>query len=162
MWRGSFAILDPMAENRGIAPPNPGTDVGRMRLALGDSEYTPYDPPQPGYGQYQIFSDDELSNFLELAGGSVPRAVAMAYRQIGASWASTGATIRTDDLTYSARDSVGNWLTLADYWDKVADKQDERAADDTFNLVSINRVERNFRDADLFIEGSPSRRDVSW
>lgn len=131
-----------MAENRGVAPPDPTTDVGKMRLALGDSDYRPYEPPQPGYGMYQLFSDAELNAFLELADNNVARAIAMAYRQIGASWASSGATVKTDDLTYSAKDSVGNWINLASYWDKVADDQDERAANNFFDLVDLGATRR--------------------
>lgn len=122
---------------RGVAPLDPNTDIGRMRVALGDVDYEEYDPPQPGYGLYQVFSDDQLQVFLDLAKGNVARAIAMAYAQIGASWASTGATIRTDDLTFSAKDSVGNWLTLAAYWNKIADDQDDAAVNDYFDLVEV-------------------------
>lgn len=124
---------------RGIAPPDPTTDIGRMRIALGDTEYEEYIPPQPGYGLYQLFSDAQLQVFLDLAGGNVARAIAMAYTQIGASWASTGATIRTDDLTFSAKDSVGNWLTLASWWNKVADDEEDRAINEYFDLVDVGR-----------------------
>lgn len=110
-----------------------------MRIALGDTEYEEYDPPQPGYGLYQLFSDAQLQVFLDLAGGNVARAIAMAYTQIGASWASTGATIRTDDLTFSAKDSVGNWLTLAAWWNKVADDEENRAINEYFDLVDVGR-----------------------
>lgn len=128
--------------NVGVAPPDPTADIGRMRLALGDSEFTELDPPEGGKGQYGLFSDDELNAFLSLASGNVPRAIAMAYRQIGASWASSGATVKTDDLTYSAKDSVGNWLNLASYWDKVADDQDERAVNNFFDLVDLGATRR--------------------
>jgi hypothetical protein len=126
-----------MAVNRGVAPPNTGTDVGRMRYGLGDSDYVALVPAEAGFGNYQLFSDDELEVLLLLSGGNVARAIAIAYRKIGASWASTGATIKTDDLTYSAKDSVGNWLNLASYWDKVADDQEQRAANDYFDLVDV-------------------------
>ena len=131
-----------MAENRGIAPPDPNTDVGRFRLLSGDSEYVEYDPPQPGYGIYGLWSDAEIEAFLELAGGSIPRAIAMAYMQIGASWASSGASIRTADLTYSVKDSVGNWLNLAAYWSKIADDEDKRAINDYFDLVDVRGGDR--------------------
>lgn len=130
-------------KNVGVAPPDRDTNVGKMRFALGDSDWVPTDDPAiPGMGQYQLFSDDELLTFLELADDNVARAIAMAYRQIGASWASTGATIKTDDLTYSAKDSVGNWLNLAAYWDKVADDQDQRAIDSYFDLVDVGAANR--------------------
>lgn len=132
-------------KNVGVAPPDKDTDVGKMRFALGDSEWVPTDDPAiPGMGQYQLFSDAELETFLLLADGNIARAIAMAYRQIGASWASTGATIKTDDLTYSAKDSVGNWLNLAAYWDKVADDQDARAADNYFDLVDLGAVRHGY------------------
>ena len=124
-------------QNVGVAPPDKDTTVGRMRLALGDAEFVPLDPPEAGKGQYALFSDDALEAFLALADDNVPRAIAMAYRQIGASWASTGASIKTDDLSYSAKDSVGNWLNLANYWDKVAADQDARAINNYFDLVEI-------------------------
>lgn len=122
---------------RGVAPLDPATDVGRMRVVLGDTEYEEYDPVQPGFGLYQLFSDAQLQVFLDITGGSVARAIALAYAQIGASWASTGATVRTDDLTYSAKDSVGNWLNLAAYWRKIADDEDDAAINDYFDLVSL-------------------------
>lgn len=133
-----------MSDNRGVAPPDKSTHVGQMRLALGDSTYTEYDPPIPGYGRYQLFSDDALEAFLALSNDSVPRAIAMAYRQVGASWASTGATIRTDDLSYSAKDSVGSWLSLADHWDRVADTQDERDANNFFDMVDVGTARSEF------------------
>ena len=126
----------------GVAPPDTTTDIGRMRVALGDVEFEELSPPEPGSGVYQLFSDAQLQVFLDLAGGNVARAIAMAYAQIGASWASTGATIKTDDLTFSAKDSVGNWLTLAAYWNGVADDQDSNAMNDYFDLVDMPMRER--------------------
>lgn len=128
-----------MSINRGAAPPNKSTGVGKMRYALGDQDFVPLDPPETGFGSYQLFSDDELEVLLELSGGSIPRAVATAYRKIGASWAATGATIKTNDLTYSAKDSVGNWLALAEYWDKVADREEQAAIDSIFMIVPVGR-----------------------
>lgn len=129
---------------RGIAPPNPTTSVGKFRLAAGDSEFQPTSPPELGYGLYQVWTDDEIEVFLEVAGGSVARAISIAYAQIGAQWASTGATIKTDDLSYSVKDSVGNWMALSKYWGDIADNEDGRAVDDMFDLVVV-RGEHGFR-----------------
>ena len=131
-----------MNENVGVAPPDRATDVGKMRFALGDSDFVPLDPPQPGKGSYTLFSDDELIVMIELSGGNIARAIAMAYRKIGASWASIDASIKTDDMSYSAKESVGNWLNLAAYWDKVADDQDSRAVDSLFDLVDLGATRR--------------------
>lgn len=124
-------------DKRGQAPLDPTRDVSQFRLMAGDSEYQEYSPVEIGWGLFQIWSDAEIEAFLAITGGNIPRAIALAYTQIGASWASTGATIRTDDLTYSAKDSVGNWLSLADYWNKIADGQEQRAIDDYFDLVDV-------------------------
>lgn len=118
----------------GIAPPDGTTDVGKFRLIAGDSEYQPTDPPTAGFGLYQTWTDAEIEAFLA-AGGSLTRAIALAYTQIAASYASSGATIKTDDLSYSAKDSVGSWQGLARYWTELADKEDEKAANDMFELV---------------------------
>lgn len=129
---------------RGIAPPDLTTSVGKFRVAANDSEWQPYDPDQPGYGLYQIWTDDEIAVLIELSGGSVARAVSLAYAQIGAMWAATGATIKTDDLTYSAKESVGNWMALSKFWGDIADGEAGSSADDMFDLVVV-RGEHGFR-----------------
>ena len=138
----------------GIAPPNPSTDVGKFRLLAGDSEYQALVPPVPGMGHYQTWSDMEIAAFIEISGGSVPRAIALAYTQIGASFAASGATIKTDDLSYSSKDSVGSWQSLARYWTEVADKADQKAADDMFIMVETRADDYWMRP-----EGSPRRYD---
>lgn len=119
---------------KGIAPPDPTTPVGQFRLSAGDSEF---EPAPGGYGLYQIWSDDEILAFLAMSGGSVARAIGMAYAQIGASWASVSATVKTDDLSLTAKDSIGNWMTLAAFWNKVADDEAAREMDDYFDLVPV-------------------------
>lgn len=123
--------------NRGIAPPDPTTDVGKFRFAAGDSSFVALAPPEVGFGDYSVWSDDEIEVFLVVGGGNLARAIAIAYRQLAATWASTGAAIKTDDLSYSAKESVGNWIALADYWDKLADEQGAAAVDDYFDLVTV-------------------------
>lgn len=121
----------------GIAPPDGETKVGQFRLLAGDSEYEEVVPPVPGFGLYQLWTDAEIEAFLAVSGGSVPRAIAMAFSQIGAMWASTGATIKTDDLSYSVKDAVGNWLNLANYWRAIADDEANGAVNDYFDLVPV-------------------------
>lgn len=126
-----------MADPIGIAPPDADSNVGRVRLLGGDSSWTELDPPVPGQGRYQLWADSEIEAALTLSGDSVPRAIAMLYTQIAAAWNSSGGTIKTDDLTYSAKDSVGSWLNLAKYWADLADAEDDRAINDYFDLVDV-------------------------
>lgn len=126
-----------MAQNPGIAPPDPSTPVGQVRLLSGDIDYTPLTPPVAGEGNYSLWSDDQIEAALALAGDSIPRAIAIMYMQMAAAWNSSSATIRTDDLQYQVKDSVGSWLSLADYWNKVADSEEERAINDYFDMVPV-------------------------
>lgn len=120
--------------NRGIAPLDPNSDIGRVRLLSGDVDYEEFVPPEPGFGNYGVWSDDQIQAALT-AGGSVARAIAILYGLLAASWASSSATIKTDDLTMSAKDSVGNWLSLAAYWNSIADNEEQGAINEYFDLV---------------------------
>lgn len=62
------------------------TPVGQVRLLLGDRT-EPY-----------IFSDEELSGFLAIAGGSVKRAAASGLLVIAGNEAYLYKYVRTDDL----------------------------------------------------------------
>lgn len=127
-------------DKRGVAPADPSTDIGLFRFSAGDSEYEEYDPPEPGFALYQLWSDADIIGLLAAAGGSVPRAVSLAYAQIGASFATSGATIKTDDLSVSAKDSVGNWLALSKFWKDVADEEAARAVDDYFEMTPVRET----------------------
>lgn len=140
--------------NKGIAPPNPSTDVGKARLMSGDVSFVPLDPHVDGYGSYANWSDDQIQAALDVSGGSIARAISGLYGQLAAAWASTGATIKTDDLSYSAKDSVGSWLNLAKFWAEMADAEDERAVNNYFELVDMNGPRC------CTPEGSPARRDL--
>ena len=122
----------------GVAPVDPATDVGKFRLLAGGSTSEPLVPPVPGMGNYQVWSDIEIEAFIEVAGG-IPRAIAMAYTQLAASWASVSSGIRTDDLQYSNKDDVANWIALAKMWSDRADAEDARAIDDYFDMVDVGR-----------------------
>lgn len=127
-------------DKRGIAPADPTTPVGQFRFAAGDSEYENYVPIQPGYGLYQLWSDNDIVGLLAVAGGSVARAVSLAYAQFGAMYAASGGTIKTDDLSASVKDSVGNWLGLSRFWADQADKEAANAADDIFYLADVRSI----------------------
>lgn len=130
--------------NRGVAPLDPDTLVGQFRLLSGDIDWVELDPPEVGYGNYALWSDEQIEAYLTLADGNLARAISIAYTQLAAAWNSTSATIRTDDLQYSVKDSVGSWLNLADYWRRIADNEDEREINEYFDMVDVgtNRCRR--------------------
>lgn len=130
--------------NKGIAPYDPTTPVGQFRVGFGDTHWVELNPPEPGFGDYDSFSDAEIEAFISLAGGSVPRAIALAYTQMAAAWNKEGVSIRTDDLAYDSSKSVGSWLSLADYWNNIADNE----ANDYFKIIPDG--------CDFIPEGTPA------
>ena len=120
--------------NRGIAPLDPTSDVGQFRLLSGDVDYKPLDPPEAGFGDYTLWSDDQILALIAVGGG-IPRGIANAYAQLAAS--TQAATIKTDDLNFSGKAEVDKWLALAARWEAVADRDDSRAVDDYFDIVTV-------------------------
>lgn len=120
--------------NRGITPPDPTTDVGLFRLASGDVESEPLNPAEPGYGDYALWSDDQITAFLTLSGGSVARAISKGYIQLAA--ATDAEAIKTDDLSYIGKEEVEKWERLAAYWTTQADLEGD-GPDDIFDLVVV-------------------------
>lgn len=99
--------------NRGVAPPNPATNVGALRLLIDDTEYVPLDPPEAGYGDYTWFSDDSLSALLVASGDDVVLASGYAYQRMAASLALEAVNIATDDLRYSTEQRAETFRKLA-------------------------------------------------
>jgi len=93
--------------NLGVAPPNPASDVGKIRILLGDTD--PQNVTQ-GVGEYIYFSDVELETFLELYGGNVKLATARCMETIAGSqvlllksWSSDDLSVNGDRITDSLR-----------------------------------------------------------
>jgi hypothetical protein len=93
--------------NLGIAPPDASSDVGKIRVLLGDTD------PQNivgGVGEYIYFSDDELVVFLDMYGGNVKLATARCMETIAGSqvlllksWSSDDLSVNGDRITDSLR-----------------------------------------------------------
>ena len=63
------------------------TDAGKVRLLLNDT------------GDSQVFSNDEITAYLELEGGNIKLAAAQALETIADDEALTSKYIRTQDLS---------------------------------------------------------------
>lgn len=120
-----------MNENIGVAPPNYDSDVGQMRAAMNDTEWTELDPPQVGFGSYKYFSDAELEAFLNLAGGSIARALSIAFMSLVTT--ARSGLVRADDLQINyGKNDIDRWLALALYWGGMADGEGADFADVIF------------------------------
>ena len=87
-----------MAINRGVAPLDADSDVGKVRLTISDVSYVPLDPPESGYGSFQMFGDDELAQFLESSEDSILGAAGYAYLSLAGQAALAAKAISDHDL----------------------------------------------------------------
>lgn len=121
--------------NKGVSPINPATEVGQLRLLVGDTASTPLDPPEPGFANYAVWGDDALAVALAVADDNLLRAAGGLYRQLAAEYAQQGRSIRTDDLAIDTRGRGGDLLRVAQSFFDEADAADEAGGADFFQIV---------------------------
>lgn len=115
-------------ENKGVAPPNPGTPVGALRYLIGDTDYDFLITPEEGYGSYQNFSDLELEGFLVAGGTSVTRASGFAYLRFAALAAAGAISWRSDDLSVDSKQMAAEFRLLSKIAFDAADAEDAGGA----------------------------------
>lgn len=121
--------------NLGAAPLNAKTDVGRLRVELGDTSFEKLTPHRAGFGDYAVFSDVELAAFLEGAAGSILRAAGRATRRLALEYSARGRSIRTEDMTLDVKNRGSDLLAVSKAYFAEADAEDERADGDFFETV---------------------------
>lgn len=109
--------------NRGVAPPNFGTPVGRLRRDIGDTQYIALVPAETGFGDYAYFSDSELEQYIT-DGNSHSRTVGFLYLTMAGIIARNAELIRTYDLTSDTRQKPADFRALAQMWFGIADDED--------------------------------------
>lgn len=102
----------------GAAPPDFATDIGKMRLALGDTSYVLVGSAEPEVGAYQYFSDAELQAFLDMYDTFPEAVMGAALAQVSSQ---QNTDIRTDDLSVK-ENNQNHWLIVYNLWaSRVAD-----------------------------------------
>jgi hypothetical protein len=93
--------------NSGVAPVNLTTDVGRVRVLLGDTDPTNV---SAGYGTYLYFSDNELTALLGMYNNDPRLTAARCLETIAGSqalllksWSSDDLAVRGDAIAESLR-----------------------------------------------------------
>lgn len=109
-----------MVVNRGVVPPNPSTKVGEFRLLIGDTSYVDLEPPEPGFGNYKMFSDDEIEVFLTTS-DSIEGSIAFAYLQLAGAAALEAKSIQDMDLKIDTTARAKELRALALMWQDKAD-----------------------------------------
>lgn len=111
------------------------TDVGKLRLAIGDTD--PMAGARPGGANY---SDSELSTMITAAGGWA-KAVPLMLRSLAAEYnrtAQTAFTAGAEDSAKSAVATAAEYRAQAAAWEKRVDEGlDESAAAETLVADSV-------------------------
>lgn len=94
--------------NTGVAPVDLGSNIGRVRVLLGDTDPTNV---SGGYGEYLFFSDAELESILGMYSDSPQLAAARCLDTIAGSkalmlgaWSSDDLTVRGDAIARELRE----------------------------------------------------------
>lgn len=122
-----------MAQNEGIAPPQTDTDLGRLRVVIGDTSYTVV---SPGIGSYTMFGDAELEAFLEQSDDSIWRAAGWAYTTLASQAALQSSSIKDYDLAVDTKNRSADLLKVAQAFFDQADLEDNA---DAFEIVSTGK-----------------------
>ena len=117
--------------NSGVSPVDYGTDVGKVRALLGDTEA---ENVVAGIGEYMYFGDDEISAFLTMYGDNVKLATARCMETISMSQALLLKSWSSDDLTVNGDRIAESLRKLAAQLREEA-LQDE--ASEYFNMISM-------------------------
>ena len=120
--------------NRGIAPLNPLTEVGKFRALSGDTVYDALNPAEEGFGDYEKWSDLEIEAFLE-SSTSVYWALYLAFMQLATGAALESASIKDYDLAVDTTKRADALLKLALSWKERAEEGDDTdGANDLFDV----------------------------
>lgn len=120
--------------NTGIAPLDATTDIGRVRLDLGDSEATNI---VDGVGVYGYFSDEAVGNALYLSRGSVTRACGRLIAQLANQLTLAGQSIQASDFRINTLGKGADLFQVAVWYDEKADKEDAIEAREDAEGIAI-------------------------
>lgn len=125
--------------NPGVYPVDSTTDVGKLRILLGDVNSVPLDPPVTGQTDFTSFSDSQLQGYIDASSDNLTRAMAFAYLALAAAYGSGGPEWQTDDLHVKEDGTGGFYLSLANRYFGLADDEDGLAGSDYVNIVPTGR-----------------------
>lgn len=124
--------------NKGVYPVDPLTDVGQVRFAVGDTESQPLDPPEPGFQDYEMFSDDQIEAFLSRSEGSINRSTGYAYLTLASQAAMHSRSVKDHDLAIDYTKRAADLRASAQMWFGLADDEDASAGGaDIFEVFTV-------------------------
>lgn len=121
--------------NLGVAPPNPATEIGSLRYAIGDTVYVALVPPVQGFGDYELFSDAELQSLLDMGGGIPANAIGYAYLKLAGIAAGQSVAWKSDDLSLDLSKTPAELRAIAALWFERGDAAGNNA--EYFDIVPL-------------------------
>jgi hypothetical protein len=123
--------------NIGIAPYDPSTPVGKVRILTGDVNYV---DAGGGNGTYDLFSDAEIEGFLIAGEDSTLRAAGFAYMALAGVAAVDAKSVKDYDLSIDLRSRADKLREQAIAYFNQADEKDVRdGVSDVFELTRTGR-----------------------
>ena len=92
-----------------------------------------------GDGDSQWFQDEEIQAYLDITGDNALRAAGTALQNMAVSFAVSGRSIKTDDLSIDTRDRATSLISLSKQYFAQADEADALAAQDIFIVGRTGR-----------------------
>lgn len=121
--------------NPGEFPVDLASNVGRFRALIGDLNSTTYTPAEPGFQNFEKFSDAEIEAYLAQGGDSINRAIGYAYLYLAGQAAMQSASIKDYDLQIDETKRAADLRAIAQFWFDQADGEDDASAEEAFAIV---------------------------
>lgn len=123
--------------NSGVAPYDPSTLVGKVRVITGDVNYGAI---TAGMAEYEMFSDDEIEAFLVESEDNVLRAAGYGYLALSGRASLQAKTVKDYDLSVDLKAVAAELRKQADDLFKRADEKDVRdGVSDVFEWAATGR-----------------------
>lgn len=107
--------------NQGVAPVDLGSNIGRVRVLLGDTDPTGV---HAGFGNYLFFSDAEIESILTMYNDNPKLAAARCLETIAGSqalllksWSSDDLTVNGDRIAKELRETAKQLRQDATEWE---------------------------------------------
>lgn len=121
--------------NPGVYPVDLASKVGQFRALTGDLNATPYVPDEPGYRNFEKFSDAEIEGYLAQGGDSVARAIGYSYLYLAGQAAEESKAIKDYDLQIDTTKRATDLTNIAKLWFSQADGEDVISGEEAFEIV---------------------------
>lgn len=121
--------------NPGAYPVDLTSNVGQFRALIGDLNAVAYSPNEPGYRNFEKFSDAEIEAYIAQGGGSIPRGIGYSYLYLAGQAAMQSASVKDYDLTIDETKRAADLRAIAQFWFDQADGDDVVTGEEAFEIV---------------------------